>query len=114
MFHSPPIVGWDVPKYYAHKTIFDNNKLTTHTHSFVNYKSYVSNFINIIDSIDNESLYFFNLASLFCDEVTERCIMNKDKNLLYRDEHHLSMYGSKIAAKEFMKNFEIKFLEKNN
>lgn len=114
VFHSPPIVGWDVPKYYAHKAIFDNNKLTTHTHSFVNYKSYVSNFINIIDSIDNENLYFFNIASLFCDEVTERCIMNKDKNLLYRDEYHLSMYGSKIVAKEFMKNFEIKFLEKNN
>ena len=25
VFHSPPIVGWDVPKYYAHKAMFDKD-----------------------------------------------------------------------------------------
>lgn len=115
VLHSPPEVGWDVPKYYAHKKIFDdNNKLTTYTHSFVKFKSHVSSFTNIIDSIDSDNLYFLDLAYLFCDEVTERCIMNKGKNLLYRDAYHLSMYGSEIATKEFMKKFEIKFLKKNN
>ena len=112
VFHSPPVVGWDVPKYYAHKVMFDKDKLSTHTHSFTNYKSYISNFDNIIDSIENENLYYFNLASLFCNEITNRCIMNKGKKLLYRDAYHLSMYGSKIAAKKFIEKFEIKFLEK--
>ena len=104
MFHSPPIVGWDVPKYYAHKAMFDKDNSSIHTHSFTNYKSYISNFNNIIDSIENENLYYFNLASLFCSEVTNRCIMNKGKKLLYRDEYHLSMYGSKIAVKNLLKS----------
>ena len=112
--NSPPEVGWDVPKYYTHKMIFDNNELTTHTHSFVNYKSRISNLVSIINSIDNENLYFFDLASLFCKEVTERCAMNEGRKLLYRDKYHLSMYGSEIATKNFIKKFGIKFLEKNN
>ena len=112
VFHSPPIVGWDVPKYYAHKAMFDKDNSSIHTHSFTNYKSYISNFNNIIDSIENENLYYFNLASLFCSEVTNRCIMNKGKKLLYRDEYHLSMYGSKIAVKKFIEKFKLKFLEK--
>ena len=112
VFGPVPEVGWDVPKYYAHKAIYNDAELMTHTHSFINHKSRVSNFINIIDSIDSDSLYLYEIAGLFCNKDTERCAMNEGRELLYRDENHLSMYGAKIVAKEFIKKFGISFSKK--
>ena len=112
VFGPVPEVGWKPSKYYAHKAVYEDAGLITHTHSFINYKSRISNFINIIDSIDNDSLYFYDFSGLLCNKDTQRCAMNEGQKLLYRDENHLSMYGAKIVAKEFIKKFGISFSKK--
>ena len=114
VFGQVPEVGWDVPKYYAYQSIYNDVKSTIHTHNFNNYKSRTSKFNKIFNSIDSNNLYFYSLSHLFCDEGTKKCIMNKGNDLLYRDDNHLSLIGTKIVARDFIEKFGPILLKKNN
>ena len=94
--------------------MYKNSKLKTHTHNYINYKSRISNFMNIVKSIDSENFYLYDISELLCNKDSQRCIMNEGNKLLYRDDNHLSMYAAETAAKDFIKKFRQVLLEQEN
>jgi len=114
LFTPVPEVGWEVPKYYAHQVMFKNSKSKIFTHDFINYKSRISNFMNIVKSLDSQNIYMYDVSESFCNEDTQRCVMNEGNKLFYRDDNHLSFYAAEIVAKDFIKKFRQILLKKDN
>ncbi|WP_435116891.1 acyltransferase family protein [Candidatus Pelagibacter bacterium nBUS_49] len=105
IFSPVPEVGWDVPKYYSHQVRYSDKNLDIFTHSFKNYRSRTANFYKIFDTILNDRIFIYDLSHLFCDEITQRCSMNKSKDLLYRDNNHISLFASELVSEDFLNKF---------
>lgn len=106
IFTPTPEVGWNVPAYYAKQLMFIQNDTTTNitiSHSYQNYLERTRQFSDAINSIQNDSLYIYDVSRLFCYESNERCLANMNGNLLYRDDDHLTPYAANLVADDFVK-----------
>tara|TARA_B100001093_G_scaffold352808_1_gene337301 strand:- start:1370 stop:3418 length:2049 start_codon:yes stop_codon:yes gene_type:complete len=104
IFSPTPEVGWNVPKYFSKKILFDEAKSYKDvqlTHNYKNYKDRVSKFNKALLSISNPNLILYDFSNLICDDIANRCITSDNKGLLYRDDDHLSPHGASMIASDF-------------
>jgi peptidoglycan/LPS O-acetylase OafA/YrhL len=110
VFNPIPVVGWRVPSYYG--KIFMHNADLASANDFTIYHSYdqylvrTMEFTEILNSINSDNLYTYQVEKLFCNEVNRRCKANIGNNLLYRDVDHLSPYAANLVAHDFIKKFQ--------
>ena len=97
LIYPIPEVGWRVPdKIMSNKIkkfIFSRNieNLTT---SYKVYKDRTKSSFILLDSIENKNLIRFYPHKIFCNR--KRCSTHDDKNVYYKDDDHLSIYGAKL------------------
>ena len=61
----------------------------------------------ILDSVQNSSIYRIYPHKLFCDkQIKNRCVANDKNNLFYYDDDHLSLKGSKLVVDEIIKQVD--------
>ncbi|MGV0953924.1 MAG: acyltransferase family protein [Fluviibacter sp.] len=67
------------------------------------FESYTKPYRDLVTAVakDFPNVTVFDAAAPFCDD--EWCWAMKDGQMLYRDDHHLSVDGSKFLAKELIK-----------
>lgn len=58
---------------------------------------YAEESLAVLDSIHHPNLYKIFPHKIFCDiKIKNRCITHDNKNILYKDNNHLSPIGVKI------------------
>jgi peptidoglycan/LPS O-acetylase OafA/YrhL len=107
VFTPTPEVGWNAPMHYTKYFMYADRDLLSNplTHSFSNYKERILDFQDIVDNVNSQNLFQYDTSKNFCNEFTSRCLINFGPNLLYRDDDHLSSFGVKIVAKDFIEKF---------
>ena len=61
----------------------------------------------ILDSVQNSSIYRIYPHKLFCDkQIKNRCVANDKNNLFYYDDDHLSLKGSQLVVDEIIKQVD--------
>jgi len=102
VFEPTPEVGWDVvSRLVKLHNIEAVNKIIAH--SYDSYLARSSDFLSILNELP-KNIYRFSVADVLCIRESGRCMGNDDKGLFYRDDDHLSDYGAKIVADEFIRN----------
>jgi peptidoglycan/LPS O-acetylase OafA/YrhL len=103
VFEPTPEVGWDVvSRFVKLHNIGAVDKIITH--SYDSHIARSSDFLSILNELPQKNLYRFSVADVLCIKESGRCMGNDNKGLFYRDDDHLSDYGAKIVADEFIRN----------
>ena len=93
-------------KYFYNKNLFKNS-IPVFSGSYEVYKNRNKLIFEILDSIENPSIYRVYPHTLFCDTtIRDRCVANDENNIFYYDDNHLSIQGSKLVVDEIMKEIE--------
>ena len=103
LIYPVPPTGFHVHKkildiYLWNKNNFEdvlkNKPITT---SYENFMKYAEESLAVLDSIHHPNLYKIFPHKIFCDiKIKNRCITHDNKNILYKDNNHLSPIGVKI------------------
>lgn len=102
-----PEVGWNAPEQYlklsnelpADKLEKDFSSLVTTSYDV--YKKRHHQTIRLFDSIHHPNLKRIYPDKIFCNTIVEkRCVTAKDGKILYVDDDHLSIYGSRPIVDE--------------
>ncbi len=111
LIYPIPEVGWDVPKRLVqqlrgvphHKTqeILENDPITTS--SEVYHERQKSSF-TVLNQIQHPNIHRIYPHTIFCDtSIAGRCKTHDLENLFYKDDDHLSFYGTKLVMQEIRK-----------
>jgi len=114
IFTPTPEVGWNVPNDYTKQFMFNQNDTISNisiSHSYQSYLERSRYFSNMLNSINSENLYVYDISKLFCNESNGRCIANIGDKLLYRDDDHLSPYAANIVADDFVNFYSEQLIE---
>ena len=77
------------------------------TTSYKDYKIKTKETIELFNSINSENLILVKPEKAFCNTIIKnRCVMNDYKSILYYDEVHLGIEGSKLVNNLIMKEIE--------
>jgi len=87
-----PVPAWHVPNDFVSRSSFSEYN---RTYSLQNYNHRMEDFRLIFDEL-NPSITVIQTSPTFC--VSDRCIVQKDGELIYRDTNHLSMFGADMLA----------------
>jgi hypothetical protein len=105
-----PEVGWNAPEQYLKlsnelpASQLEENFPSLVTTSYDVYKKRHHQTIQLFDSIQHPRLKRIYPDKIFCNTVIEkRCITAQDGKILYVDDDHLSIYGSKLIVDEIAK-----------
>ena len=93
-----PEVGIDVLKY---EFLNRNDQYFKYTHSYDNYLSANSSLISKFNSIDK--LQIIRPDKYVCDEVSRRCEVKINNNILYYDTDHPTDYFANILGAELLR-----------
>ena len=109
LVYPVPEVGTNTYRYLFRNYIFKNS-IPVFSGSYDVYKKRNKLIFEILDSINNPSIYRVYPHEFFCNKQLEnRCVANDKNNIFYNDNNHLSIQGSKLVVDEIMK--EIKKIE---
>jgi hypothetical protein len=102
-----PEAGWNVPRYITSYYLFypDNVfSLSTGSTSYQVFQDCNKNAYQALDRIGNyPNLIRIYPENIFCNEdLQHRCIVQKDGDILYRDDDHLSDAGAMLVIKDIM------------
>jgi len=102
-----PEVGWHVPRYVRNFYLRDPDSafyLSTGSTSYSVFQERNRTSRAALDSIgDHPNLFRIYPERTLCDADLEgRCIVQKNANLLYRDDDHLSSAGAKLVVNEII------------
>jgi len=102
LIYPIPEASWNIEK--INKLVPDFNKINLH----FDEKFYISrskkSFI-LYDSIDNNNVVRVIPSSILCNNyLPERCVVNFDGKLFYKDYDHLSAYGNELLVDLIIKN----------
>jgi len=92
-----PEPGWDVPQIIAKYLLYKNTTADLNT-SLALYKERNKDVFEIFESINHENLVPVYPSSVFCIEEEGVCLLNDNQGIYYRDNNHLSNYGSDLLA----------------
>ena len=87
------------------------------TTSYEVFKDRTKPSFELLDSIQNKNIYRVYPHELFCGisiELLDRCLTHNDKHLFYKDNNHLSIFGSNLVNNLIINKIykiKIKFLE---
>lgn len=73
------------------------------TRPYSGWKSYLNPTLVVLDKVQQGNVKRIQSENLFCDEVENLCFGSKDKILLYTDDNHLTVEGSKLLIDEVVK-----------
>ena len=102
-----PEAGWDVPRYIRNSYANDPEKAFAPDTGSTSYEVFKDRNRSAYQALDNIGAYP-NLVriypeDIFCNSyVRDRCVVQKDDSLLYRDDDHLSSAGAKLLADKIM------------
>jgi len=109
LVYPTPEAGWDVPEYITKYLLFNDIGLknispevgSTSYNLFLDRNHYT---YEVLDSItQNTNLYRVYPANIFCNTaVKDRCVVQDDSSIFYRDDDHLSYYGAKLVAEKII------------
>ena len=111
LIYPIPEVGWDVPKQLIkqlrgvanHNLEKELNEFPITTSSAVYHQRQQSSFA-VLDSLQHDNIYRIYPHKIFCDSsILGRCVTHDQENLFYRDDDHLSLYGTQLLMKEIRK-----------
>ena len=111
LVYSIPEAGWNVPRYLSRyylinpQQAFSPNAGST---SFEVFKERNRGSYAALDSVgQNPNLFRVYPEQVFCNnDVKDRCIVQRDGHLLYKDDDHLSNAGAKLIAEKIMEHME--------
>ncbi len=114
LVYPVPEMGIDPQRYLFRNYIYNKNSfmnsIPIFSGSYEVYKKRNKLIFEILDSINNPSIYRVYPHEFFCNKQLEnRCVANDKNNIFYKDSTHLSIHGSKLVVDEIMK--EIKKIE---
>ena len=101
-----PKMNFHVPKAFFLKNIWIyKNKFMSIDLNEKKYSTYIletkitRDLFNEVSKLSN--VYFYDISKNLCDQNENICFYLKDKNVLYRDDNHLSLNGAKLLKKDF-------------
>ena len=108
-----PEVGWNVPDYFL-KYSFSNKIDSNNTNPVIGSTSYDvfvnrnNEVYNILDSIgEHPNLFRVYPDKIFCNTfASERCSVQNNGQIFYRDDDHPSLAGSKLIVDEIIKHIK--------
>lgn len=104
LVYPVPEVGWNVPDYISRYYWVDPNMIyseATASTNFDVYKARNKRAINALDRINDQNLFRVFPGKLFCNnDISGRCIVQKDGEIYYRDDNHLSDAGAKLVLEK--------------
>ena len=111
LVYPVPEVGVSPNKYLFRNYIFNKNlfknSIPVFSGSYEVYKNMNKLVFEVLDSIENPSIYRVYPHQVFCNKYLEnRCVGNDENNIFYYDDHHLSIQGSKLVVNEIMKEID--------
>jgi len=114
LVYPVPEMGIDPHRYLFRNYIYNKNlfinSMPIFSGSYEVYKKRNKLIFEILNSINNPSIYRVYPHEFFCNKQLEnRCVANNKNNIFYNDTNHLSIHGSKLVVDEIMK--EIKKIE---
>jgi len=114
LVYPVPEMGIDPHRYLFRNYIYNKNlfinSMPVFSGSYEVYKKRNKLIFEILNSINNPSIYRVYPHEFFCNKQLEnRCVANNKNNIFYNDTNHLSIHGSKLVVDEIMK--EIKKIE---
>lgn len=72
--------------------------------SYEVYKKRNKIVFEILDSVQHQNIYRVYPHTHFCNkQLKNRCVSNDKENIFYRDDDHLSLYGSKFIVMDILK-----------
>ena len=97
-----PEVGFEVPRYYLKKYLFDlNNEPIILSTDFNLYRKRHEKIFEILDNIKHKNVFKVYPHRHFCNKkIANRCIVNSLDELFYQDDDHLSLQGSKFIIND--------------
>tara|TARA_B110000037_G_scaffold97819_1_gene114692 strand:+ start:192 stop:2189 length:1998 start_codon:yes stop_codon:yes gene_type:complete len=99
---------------YVYNKNLSKNSIPVFSGSYEVYKNRNKLIFQILDSIENPSIYRVYPHQFFCNKQLEnRCIANDENNIFYHDNNHLSIQGSKFVVDEIMKKIDKIELQSN-
>lgn len=106
-----PEAGWDVPRYVRNYYLNDPSRAFSLSTGSTSYKVFHERNKSAYEALDKVGKYpnLFRVypENIFCnDDLEHRCIVQKNDNILYRDDDHLSNAGSMLVIKEIMSHLE--------
>jgi len=106
-----PEAGWDVPRYirnYHLRNPGDAYAVRTGSTSYPVFRRRNQSAYAALDSIgDYPNLLRVYPEKVFCDShLKQRCIVQQDGRLLYRDDDHLSNTGAALVIREIMNHVD--------
>ena len=111
LVYPVPEMGVDPHRYLFRNYIYNKNlfknSIPIFSGSYEVYKNRNKLIFEILDSIDNPSIFRVYPHQFFCNKQLEnRCVANDENNIFYYDDDHLSIQGSKLVVDEIMKEIE--------
>ena len=104
-----PEVGWNVPSELTKRVLLNGyrwpvDSLTTAQEI---YESRNKTSIQILDSLESESIMRVYPARIFCGTtIPGRCITHSLSQIYYRDDDHLSKAGADLVADDILRRLE--------
>ena len=106
-----PEAGWNVPRYVTSYNLSDPDNvfsLSTGSTSYQIFQERNKNAYQALDRIgEYPNLFRVYPENIFCNnDIQHRCIVQKDGDMLYSDDDHLSNAGAMLVIKEIMSLYD--------
>lgn len=104
VFSPTPEAGWDVPSYVSKLVNFRDIAFVdddNFTHSYDGYLARTKIFTDLVSSIRNNNINYYDFSPLLCSNVNRHCDMLRNGRFLYFDDDHLTEYAADIIATDF-------------
>ncbi len=100
---------FDIPSLQERKKLVNEDNLNEIAYNLQDRKVILINQL-IKDKVKNNDLNYLDLMSIICTDKVKKCFVVNDGNLLFLDNDHFSMFGSKFFSNKISKEL-IKFIK---
>lgn len=100
---------FDIPSLQERKKLVNENNLNEIAYNLQDKKVNLINQL-IKDKVKNINLKYLDLMSLICADKVKKCFVVNNGNLLFLDNDHFSMFGSKFFSKKISQEL-VKFIK---
>ena len=106
-----PEAGWNVPRYITSYYLFDPGNVFSLSTGSTSYKVFQDRNKNAYQALDDigehPNLFRVYPENIFCNnDLQGRCIVQKDNDILYSDDDHLSNEGAMLVINQIMSHLD--------
>lgn len=111
LVYPVPEVGWNIPKYISKYQMYNPDKSfspITGSTSYDIFKKRNQRSYNALDNIGKHKNLFRVLPeNIFCNkDIKNRCIVQKNSDLYFTDDDHLSNTGAKLVVNKIIEKIK--------